>query len=407
MPLTNSATTYGAVTKIFHWLTALLILANLPLGWLAAEIAQEAQATGSDALIARAALLFSIHKTTGVAVFFVALARILWALSQPKPGLLNGDRPLEAWAAETVHWLLYGSLVLVPLSGWVHHAATTGFAPIWWPFGQDLPFVPKSVWLADLTGTLHLVFVLTLAGALAAHVAGALKHHVLDGDATLRRMLPGVTPGQPTMRQPGHVAAVVTALALWGAVLAGAAGLGWFETRAGASDERLAAVQSDWSVQEGSLQIRVRQMGSEVTGGFADWTAAITYAETPDAEGRHGSVEVVVAIPSLTLGSVTSQAMGKEFFNADEYPNATFAADLVAADDGEGHVARGTLTIKGQSVPVEMPFTLTIEDGTARAEGGLTVDRRDFAIGMGTQDPGSLGFEVAISFDLVATRGGD
>jgi cytochrome b561/polyisoprenoid-binding protein YceI len=404
MPLTNSATTYGAVTKCFHWLTALLILANLPLGWFAAQIAQEAQAGGSDAVIARAALMFSIHKTTGIAVFFVALARILWALSQPKPGLLNGDRRLEAWAAETVHWLLYGSLVLVPLSGWVHHAATTGFAPIWWPFGQDLPFVPKSVWLADLTGTLHYVFVLVLAGALAAHVAGALKHHVLDGDATLRRMLPGLTPGQPTTRQPGHVASLVTALALWGAVLAGAAGLGWFETRAGASDERLAAVQSDWTVQEGSLQIRVRQMGSEVTGGFADWTAAITYAETPDAEGRHGSVEVVVAIRSLTLGSVTSQAMGKEFFNADEYPTATFAADLMAE---EGHVARGSLTIKGQSVPVEMPFTLMIEDGTARAEGSLTVDRRDFAIGIGTQDPGSLGFEVVISFDLLATRGGD
>jgi polyisoprenoid-binding protein YceI len=73
----------------------------------------------------------------------------------------------------------------------------------------------------------------------------------------------------------------------------------------------------------------------------------------------------------------------------------------------EGHVARGTLTIKGQSVPVEMPFTLMIEDGTARAEGSLTVDRRDFAIGIGTQDPGSLGFEVVISFDLLATRGGD
>lgn len=405
MPLTNSATTYGTVTKCFHWLTALLILANLPLGWFAAQIAHEAQAGGSDAVIARAALLFSIHKTTGVAVFFVALARILWALSQPKPGLLNGDRRLEAWAAETVHWLLYGSLVLVPLSGWVHHAATTGFAPIWWPFGQDLPFVPKSVWLADLTGTLHYVFVLVLAGALAAHVAGALKHHVLDGDATLRRMLPGVTAGQPTTRQPGHVAAVVTALVLWGVVLGGASALGWFETRTGAGGERLAAVQSDWTVQEGRLQIRVRQMGSEVTGGFADWTAAITYAETPDAEGRHGSVEVVVAIPSLTLGSVTAQAMGKEFFNAEQHPTATFAADLMAVEGG--HVARGSLTIKGQSVPVEMPFTLTIEDGTARAEGGLTVDRRDFAIGMGTQDPGALGFEVTIAFDLLATRGGD
>ncbi|MAU51296.1 MAG: cytochrome [Roseovarius sp.] len=404
MPLTNSATAYGAVTKSFHWLTALLILVNLPLGWIAEEIAHEAQASGADALVARAALLFSIHKTTGVAVFFVALGRILWALSQPRPGLLNGDRPLEANAALTVHWLLYGSLVTVPLSGWVHHAATTGFAPIWWPFGQGLPFVPKSETVSEIAGTLHYLFVLTLAAALAAHVAGALKHHVIDGDATLRRMLPGTTSGQPTARQPGHLLPFLAALAVWGAVLGGAAGMGRFETRADAGGARLAAVQSDWAVQEGSLQIRIRQMGSDVTGSFADWTAAIAYAETPDAEGRHGTVEVVVSIPSLALGSVTSQAMGKEFFNAEAYPTATFAADLLSGADG--HLARGALTIKGQSVPVEMPFTLVIDEGMATASGTLTVDRRDFGIGLGTQDAGALGFEVEISFDLVATRGG-
>ncbi|MBC7133306.1 MAG: cytochrome b/b6 domain-containing protein [Roseovarius sp.] len=400
----NSPTAYGSVAKLFHWLTALLILVNLPLGWIAAEIAKEAQASGTDTLIARATLLFSVHKTTGVAIFFVALARILWALSQPRPGLLNGDRPLEALAAATVHWLLYGALVLVPLSGWVHHAATTGFAPIWWPFGQDLPFVPKSARLAELAGVLHVLAAYTLAGALTAHVAGALKHHLIDRDETLRRMLPGTTAARPTARQPGHRAPLAAAVAIWGAVLVGAAGLGWFqpETRAGARGEGLAAVSSDWVVGEGSLQIRIRQMGSEVTGGFADWTAAITYAETPDATGRHGTVEVVVAIPSLSLGAVTAQAMGREFFDAGTYPTATFRADLVAVEGG--HVAHGTLTIKGASVPVDMPFTLALDGDSARAEGRLTVDRRDFGIGMGVLDADALGFEVDVSFALEARR---
>jgi cytochrome b561/polyisoprenoid-binding protein YceI len=405
MPLANSATAYGAVTRSFHWLIALLILANLPLGWFAAEMAEEIAATGgTEAQVARAALLFSIHKTTGVAVFFVAVLRILWALTQTKPGLLNGDRPIEAWAAETAHWLLYGSLVMVPLSGWVHHAATTGFAPIWWPFGQGLPFVPKSGTVSEIAGTLHFLFVLVLAGALAAHVAGALKHHLIDGDATLRRMLPGGLPARPTARQPGHAGPLLAALVVWAGVLGGAAALGWFAKPDTGTGTALAAVQSDWQVQEGSLEITVRQMGSEVTGRFADWTADIAYAETADAGGRHGAVEVVVAIPSLTLGSVTKQAMGGDFFNAENYPVATFAADLVAAE--KGHIARGTLTIKGTSVPVDMPFTLAIEGDTARASGGMTVDRRDFGIGEGTQDPGQLGFEVGISFDLVARRAG-
>ena len=141
-----------------------------------------------------------------------------------------------------------------------------------------------------------------------------------------------------------------------------------------------------------------------MTEPTANWTAEIAYAETPDAEGRQGSVRVVVAIPSLRLGSVTDQAMGTDFFDASAHPTAIFDADILTED--VGHVARGTLTIKGQSVPVEMPFALSIEDSIARATGGLVVDRRDFGIGMGTKDAGSLGFEVDISFELTALRDG-
>lgn len=403
MPLTNSADTYGRVTKTFHWLTALLILSNIALGWIASDVAHAVEGNANEALIARASLLFSIHKTLGVTIFFVALARILWALGQTKPGLLNGDKPAEAWLAETVHWLLYGSLVLVPLSGWVHHAATSGFAPIWWPFGQTLPFVPKSEPLSQAAGTAHFILQWVLTGAIAAHVAGALKHHLIDRDATLRRMLPGGVSALPTARQPGHVLPFVTALAVWGAAMGGATALGWFATEQ-SGGPALAQVESDWQVEDGQLQIAIRQMGSEVTGSFADWTANITYAETPDASGQHGTVEVTVSIPSLTLGSVTKQAMGADFFNVDAYPTATFTADLMASETG--HVARGTLTIRDQSVPVEMPFDLTIEDNTATATGGLTVDRRDFNIGQGVSDEGSLGYSVDIRFDLTATRGG-
>ncbi|GAW33275.1 hypothetical protein RA2_00311 [Roseovarius sp. A-2] len=401
MPLTNSADTYGRVTKTFHWLTALLILSNIALGWIASDVAHAVEGGADEALIARASLLFSIHKTLGVTIFFVALARILWALSQTKPGLLNGDKPAEAWLAETVHWLLYGSLVLVPLSGWVHHAATSGFAPIWWPFGQDLPFVPKSEPLSQATGTAHFILQWVLTGAITAHVAGALKHHVLDGDATLRRMLPGRVSAPPTARQPGHLLPLITALAVWGAAMGGATALGWFATER-SGGPALAQVESDWQVESGQLQIAIRQMGSEVTGSFADWTADIAYSETPDETGQHGTVEVTVSIPSLTLGSVTQQAMGADFFNVSEYPTATFIADLIAVETG--HLARGTLTIRDQSVPVEMPFDLTIEEGTATVSGGLTVDRRDFSIGQGVSDEGSLGYSVDIKVDLTATR---
>lgn len=401
MPRTNSATSYGSVAKSFHWLTALLILSNLPLGWYATEVAEAVATSPTEPLIARATFLFSLHKTLGVAIFFVALARILWALSQPKPGLLNGDRGIEAWAAETAHWLLYGSLVLVPLSGWVHHAATSGFAPIWWPLGQSLPLVPKSETLSSLASTLHFVFVLVLVATIAAHVGGALKHHLLDGDATLRRMLPGRIDAIPTARQPNHILPMVAAVAVWLGTLGGAAALGWFGS-AEDGPAMLAAVESDWQVESGQLQITVQQLGSAVTGSFGEWTAEIAYSETPDADGKHGDVTVTISIASLSLGSVTQQAMGADFFNTTEFPTAVFAADLVGTDSGP--VARGTLTIRDQSVPVEMPFDLTITGDNATAKGTLALDRRNFNIGNGVKDEKSLGFGVDVSFDLTAVR---
>lgn len=406
MPTANTATSYGSVTKFFHWTIALMILSMFPLGWVAMELAHRIEAPDietTDAMVSWATLLFSIHKTLGVTIFGLALLRILWAVSQPKPKLLNGDKWLESRAAETVHWLLYGSLVLVPLSGWVHHAATTGYAPIWWPFGQGLPFVPKDVAVAEIAGALHFILQWVLAGAIALHVVGALKHHLIDKDATLRRMLPGHLAAEPTAAQPGHALPALAAVAVWSVALGLGAWAGWLTPKEGARAAELAQVTSEWQVEEGQLGITIVQGGSEVTGSFADWTAEIAYQETPDAEGRHGSVTVTVAIQSLTLGSVTGQAMGADFFAAEEYPTAVFEADLI---DEDGLVADGRLRIRDQSVPVRMPVDLTIEGDTADASGSLTVDRLKYNIGTGTQDEASLAHDVRIDWQLTAAREG-
>ena len=101
MPATNTDTAYGSVSKTFHWLTALLILTVFPLGAIAERLPYD-----TAEQLARKAQLFSIHKTLGVIVFFVALARILWSLSQIQPRLLKGDNRRGAFAAERRHGLL-------------------------------------------------------------------------------------------------------------------------------------------------------------------------------------------------------------------------------------------------------------------------------------------------------------
>ncbi|MGR3759640.1 cytochrome b/b6 domain-containing protein [Roseobacteraceae bacterium NS-SX3] len=406
MPRHNTFASYGSVAKTFHWLTALLIFTLFPLGYFANQLAHHIESPGFDgsqAVIEQASLLFSLHKTLGVTLFFVALARILWALTQRKPGLLHPDRKAEALAAETVHWLLYGSLVAVPLAGWIDHAATTGFAPIWWPFGQGLPFVPKSPAVAEVFASLHWLLVWTLAGALVLHIAGALKHHVIDRDATLRRMLPGSAQAPQPPQQSHSALPVLAALAVWAAVLGGGAIAGMFP-RGGhiaVAQPRTAPAPGGWQVESGTLGIAVTQMGSTVTGQFGDWTADIQFEE-PAAPGPAGSVEVTVAIPSLTLGSVTAQAMGPDYFDSASHPAATYTAEIEKLEDG--YQAVGDLTLKGQSVPLTLPFTLALDGNRAVMAGSATVNRLDFDIGQGVKDEGTLAFDVVIDVALEAVR---
>ena len=397
MPLTNTADRFGSVSKTFHWLTAIGIIVLMPLGVVANQMPYE-----TSEQLADKAWMFSLHKTVGVSVFFIALARIAWALSQPTPGLLHPDRKLETLAAETVHWLLYGSLVVVPLSGWIHHAATTGFAPIWWPFGQNLPLVPKSETVASIFGGAHWVLTKVLALSLLLHIAGALKHHVIDKDATLRRMWFGASDAPETTGSHKHSAPIAAALAFWAAALSVGAALGAYApyTTPGTAIA-LEEVQSDWQVQEGTLSIEVTQLGSEVTGTFADWTAAINFDEMVD-NGPAGQVEVTIAIGSLTLGSVTSQAMGPDFFNAQDFPTATFTADIISVVDG--YEAQGTVTIKDQSMPLTLPFGLSVTEEGAWMTGNATLDRRDFGIGDNMADETSLKFAVEVKVELMATR---
>ncbi len=393
MSRANTSNSFGSITKTFHWLTALLILGIIPLGVIANNLPFE-----TDAELALKAQVFSWHKTLGVLVFFVALARILWASGQVKPGALHPERRIETFAAETAHWLLYISLVIVPLSGWIEHAATTGFAPIWWPFGQSLPFVPKNEGIAHLFASLHWIFGKVMIATLLLHIAGALKHHIIDRDMTLLRMWFGAREN-PVTTSKGH--SKLPAIAAIGVICI--AGIGITNTNNSQSTPKptqLAAVTSDWQVESGEIAIKITQFGSDVSGQFADWTSSITFDPTP-AEIM-GQVKTTIAIGSLILGSVTDQAMGADYFDVAQFAQATFVADI--KPDGDAFIADGTLTIKGISIPLAMPFTLDITDQTAEMQANITLDRRDFAIGLSQQDDSNLGFAVDVAISLTASQ---
>tara|TARA_R110002051_G_scaffold14460_4_gene46828 strand:+ start:2064 stop:3245 length:1182 start_codon:yes stop_codon:yes gene_type:complete len=389
--------TYSATTKTFHWLTAILILATVPLGLVANDAP-----FSTDAEITRKTLLFSIHKTLGVAVFIVAVARIAYGVTQTKPAPLHPDRKAETFLAQIVHWSLYISLVLVPLTGWISHSAASVAAPLWLPFAGLLPFVPTDPTVADFFGGLHWLWGRIMIASILLHIAGALKHHIIDKDVTLRRMTFGLrdTDSLPTAIKHSASAPVI-AIVLFAVIAVSGAFAGMLKSvDVGENIPTLREASGEWTVITGAIGITITQLSNRVEGNFTDWVTTVAYDEN-DA-GSDGRVSTTINIASLVLGVVGPQALGPDFFDETRFPTAQFDAEFIT--DGDSWRADGTLTIKGITVAVSLPFDLVVAGNVAQMSGALTLDRRDFLIGESVAEPSNLGFGVDVTINVTARR---
>ena len=189
MILGNSRERYGAVAMTLHWLLAAAILFML---WLGITM------TGLEETDPRTFQLFQIHKSIGLTILVLSVARLLWRLANPVPAPPANSPRWERAAARAVHVLFYVLIIAVPLLGW----ATVSSAPlavptVWfglfeWPhisFLADLPRVEKRVIEEPLAVT-HSVLAFSMLVLAGLHAAAALKHHFRDRDDVLKRMLP-------------------------------------------------------------------------------------------------------------------------------------------------------------------------------------------------------------------------
>lgn len=170
---------YTRTAIALHWVMALLIVIAFPLGVIAHEMA-----FSPDKL-----RLMSYHKWLGVTLFMLVVVRLLWRATH-KPAPLEAAMP--AWqkmAATTVHVLLYVLLFAIPLSGWLMSSAK-GFQTVYLGILPLPDLLGKSKELGDLLAEVHEALNITLLLLVLLHVAAALKHHVIDKDGTLQRMLP-------------------------------------------------------------------------------------------------------------------------------------------------------------------------------------------------------------------------
>lgn len=170
---------YGAVAIAFHWTIAVLILTNLALGMLADGIED---AWGASPI--------PIHKSIGLTVLVLSLARLAWRLGHRPPPLPEHVGPAERGAAHGVHWILYTLMVLMPLTGWIMSSA--GKYPLSW-FGLfPVPKFPvtKGDAIVGLSANGHGLLGWLLLALAIGHIAAALRHHYLLRDQVLRRMWP-------------------------------------------------------------------------------------------------------------------------------------------------------------------------------------------------------------------------
>lgn len=174
---------FTRTTIALHWLCAGAMLAMLGIGLYMVRF--------------EAWSLYPWHKSVGVVLLVLMLARVAWRLRQGCPPALGAASRAEQRVAKAVHWILIVGTLAMPLTGMLFSGASGHGVGI-----AGLPIVPQqhdpahpgqviaysAAW-ADAAQLMHAWIAYVLIGAIALHVAGAFKHHLIARDGTLRRML--------------------------------------------------------------------------------------------------------------------------------------------------------------------------------------------------------------------------
>ncbi len=187
---------YSAVAIALHWSIALAVLALLVAGlWMTDAI--KAPETRNFAF-----KVYQWHKALGLTVLVLTLVRIVWRLMNPPPPLPAGMTKFERVAASLAHVGLYTLMLAIPVAGW----AMVSASPLGFPtmvFGLfEWPHIPMLAVLEDkkpaeaLFKAIHKYLAFGSIALIALHVLAALKHHFVNRDDVLTRMLPGVRAAQ-------------------------------------------------------------------------------------------------------------------------------------------------------------------------------------------------------------------
>ena len=166
-------------TVALHWVIALAMIGMVTFGLILEDMPKGDTKSS----------LIGVHKSIGVIVLALALWRLTWRLRQGMPQTVSILTPLQARLAHATHGFLLLCTLLLPVSGLLYSIGSARPVSV---FG--IPFIPqllasKNELLASIGKGGHAILGKLIIVAILLHVAGALKHHLMDRDGTLRRML--------------------------------------------------------------------------------------------------------------------------------------------------------------------------------------------------------------------------
>ncbi len=179
MAIRNTDETYGSLTVVIHWAVALVVFGLFGIGlWMVDLNYYSTWYHKAPAL----------HKGVGILLALIMVFRFFWRWLNPTPKPEPGQQAWEIKAAEAVHRLLYVLIFTVLVSGYLISTADGKPVDVFGIFSVPaiLSGLPSQ---EDVAGQVHLVLAVSLIGLAVFHAAAAIKHHVIDRDATLKRML--------------------------------------------------------------------------------------------------------------------------------------------------------------------------------------------------------------------------